>query len=282
MLTYPDIDPVAFSIGPLTVHWYGIMYIVAFAGAWWLARRRASAVPGRVPGWSDAQLSDLVFYGALGAVIGGRLGSVLFYNFGQFLEDPLWLFRVWEGGMSFHGGFLGVMGAFYWYSRHIQRPFFQVLDFIAPMAPFGLGVGRLGNFIGGELWGRPTDAPWGMVFPHVDELARHPSQLYQAFLEGVLLFALVWFFSARPRPRYAVAGLFGIGYGAQRFFVEFFREPDDWLGFIAFEWLTMGQILSLPMIAAGAALMIYAYRGPLAGQRELAGTTLPPKKRGRH
>ena len=263
MLMYPDIDPVAFSLGPLTVHWYGIMYIVAFSGCWWLAKQRAKVgvAPG-AKGWSDEQLSDLVFYGALGAVLGGRLGSVLLYNFDRFLADPVWLFRVWEGGMSFHGGFLGVMLAFYLYARRIKRHYFDVLDFIAPFAPFGLGVGRIGNFIGGELWGRPTDAPWGMVFPHVDDLPRHASQLYQAFLEGVVLFALVWWFSRKPRPRYAVAGLVGLGYGVQRFFVEFYREPDSWLGFVALDWLTIGQILSVPMIVAGAALMLYAYRKP--------------------
>jgi phosphatidylglycerol---prolipoprotein diacylglyceryl transferase len=261
MLTYPDIDPVAFSLGPLAVHWYGIMYIVAFSACWFLARYRARAgVATSSKGWTDDQLSDLVFYGALGAVLGGRVGSVVFYNFDRFISDPVWLLRVWEGGMSFHGGFLGVMLAFYLYSRRIKRNYFDVLDFIAPFAPLGLGIGRIGNFIGGELWGRPTDVSWGMVFPHVDELPRHASQLYQAFLEGVVLFAVVWWFSSKPRPRFAVAGLFGLGYGIQRFFVEFYREPDSWLGFVALEWLTMGQILSVPMIVAGAALMVYAYR----------------------
>lgn len=257
MLTYPRIDPVAISLGPLDVHWYGIMYIVAFAGAWWLARLRARAVPGS---WTHEQISDLVFYGAIGAVVGGRMGSVLFYNFDQFLADPLWLFRVWEGGMSFHGGILGTMAAFWWYARKLGRSWFQVLDFVAPMVPFGLGAGRIGNFIGGELWGRPTDMPWGMVFPHVDDVARHPSQLYQAALEGGLLFAVLWWFSSRPRPRYAVAGMFGLVYGAQRFFVEFFREPDNWIGFVALDWMTMGQVLSLPMILAGALLLYVAYR----------------------
>lgn len=263
MLTYPDIDPVAFSIGPLTVHWYGLMYIVAFSAAWLLARHRSRSKPW-LSHWTDQQLSDLVFYGALGAVLGGRFGSVLFYNFDRFLADPLWLLRVWEGGMSFHGGFLGVMLAFYVYSRKLKRPWFDVLDFIAPFAPLALGFGRLGNFIGGELWGRATTVPWGMVFPHVDEVPRHASQLYQAFLEGVVLFAVVWWFSSKPRPRYAVAGLFGLGYGLQRFFVEFFREPDQWLGFVALNWMTMGQVLSLPMIIAGAALLVIAYRKPNA------------------
>jgi phosphatidylglycerol:prolipoprotein diacylglycerol transferase len=259
MLTYPDINPIALQIGPLAIHWYGIMYIVAFGGAWFLATLRARRMHNY---WTAEHLSDLVFYGALGAVIGGRLGSVFFYNFDQFLAEPLWLFRVWEGGMSFHGGFLGVMAAFYWYSRKLRRPYLEVLDFIAPMAPFGLGAGRLGNFIGGELWGRPTDMPWGMVFPHVDNLPRHPSQLYELALEGVALFIIVWWFSSKPRPLGAVSGLFGIGYGCFRFFIEFFREPDADLGFVAFGWLTMGQLLSLPMILAGVLLMILAYQRP--------------------
>lgn len=256
MLTYPQIDPVAFAIGPLSVHWYGIMYIIAFAGAWGLATYRSTRVPEP---WTSEQISDLVFYGALGAVIGGRLGSVLFYNFDRFLQDPLWLIRVWEGGMAFHGGFLGVLVALYLYTRKIGRDFWSTMDFIAPFVPFGLGAGRIGNFIGGELWGRPTDVPWGMVFPHVDNLARHPSQLYQALLEGVLLFAIVWWFSSKPRPRLAVSGLFAVCYGAFRFFVEFFRQPDEQLGYLAFGWLTMGQLLSLPMIIAGALFLVLAY-----------------------
>lgn len=257
MLTFPQINPVAFSLGPLDVHWYGIMYIVAFSGAWFLAKHRASRTPGS---WTKEQIADLIFYGALGAVIGGRFGSVFFYNFDRVLADPLWALRLWEGGMSFHGGILGVMGALYWYSRRLKKHYFDVLDFIAPIAPFGLGAGRLGNFIGGELWGRQTDVPWGMVFPHVDQYPRHASQLYQFALEGVILFSIMWWFSSKPRPRYAVSGLFGIGYGAQRFFVEFFREPDAALGYIALNWMTMGQLLSLPMIVAGVVLMTMAYR----------------------
>ncbi len=256
MLTHPQFDPVAVSLGPLQIHWYGVMYIVAFGGAWALASWRARREPGR---WSPAQISDLVFYGALGAVVGGRMGSVLFYNFGRFLDDPLWLLRVWEGGMSFHGGLIGVLAAFYIYSRRIGRDYGETLDFIAPLAPFGLGAGRLGNFIGGELWGRPTDAPWGMVFPHVDELARHPSQLYQFALEGLALFAVVWWYARHPRPRLAVSGAFAVGYGCQRFFVEFFREPDRHIGFVAFDWLTMGQLLSAPMVAVGLLMLFLAY-----------------------
>lgn len=257
MLTYPQFDPIAFSLGPLDVHWYGIMYIIAFSGAWYLAKLRARRSQHS---WDSEQIADLIFYGALGAVVGGRLGSVFFYNFDRLMAEPLWLFKVWEGGMSFHGGILGVMAALYWYSRHIKKNYFDVLDFIAPIAPFGLGAGRLGNFIGGELWGRRTEVDWGMVFPHVDQYPRHASQLYQFALEGLLLFGVMWWFSSQQRPRYAVAGLFGIAYGAQRFFVEFYREPDADLGYIAFNWMTMGQLLSLPMIIVGALFMTMAYR----------------------
>lgn len=257
MLIFPEFDPVALSIGPISIHWYGIMYIVAFGGAWGLATYRARRRPGI---WTPEQISDLIFYGALGAVLGGRFGSVFFYNFDRFLADPLWLLRVWEGGMSFHGGLLGVLVALFWYARSIKRDPMEVADFIAPLAPFGLGVGRLGNFINGELWGRPTDVPWGMVFPHIDDVTRHPSQLYEFALEGVVLFSVLWWFSSSPRPRGAIAGLFGLGYGSFRFFVEFFREPDLDLGFIAFDWLTMGQLLSLPVIVAGLLLLFMAYR----------------------
>ena len=257
MLTHPQFDPVALSLGPLSIHWYGLMYIVAFAGIWRLALYRAHKSPGP---WSDEQISDLVFYGAMGAVIGGRLGSVFFYNFDRFLADPIWLFRVWEGGMAFHGGLLGVLASFGWYSRRLGKPFFETMDFVAPLVPFGLGAGRIGNFIGGELWGRPTDLPWGMVFPYVDALPRHPSQLYQFALEGVALFALLWWFSSKPRPRCSITGLFGVGYGVFRFVVEFARQPDADIGFIAFDWLTMGQLLSLPMIVIGALMMAYGYR----------------------
>jgi len=259
MLTFPQFDPVALAIGPISIHWYGIMYMIAFGGAWALASYRAARLGGA---WTSEQISDLVFYGALGAVLGGRLGSVLFYNFDRFLSDPIWLLRVWEGGMSFHGGLLGVLLAFYLYSRSIRKEFFEVMDFIAPFVPFGLGVGRFGNFIGGELWGRPTDVPWGMVFPHVDQLARHPSQLYEVALEGIVLFILVWWFSSKPRPRMAVTGLFALGYGSFRFFIEFYREPDLHLGYVAFEWLTMGQVLSTPMIIGGLVLLIAAYARP--------------------
>ena len=255
MLNYPQIDPVALQLGPLKIHWYGLMYLGGFLAAWWLANWRA-AQPGS--GWNKAQVSDLIFYCAVGVVLGGRLGYVLFYNFERFLADPLWLFAVWEGGMAFHGGLLGVIAAIAWFARKYRKTFFGVADFVAPLVPIGLGLGRLGNFIGGELWGRATELPWGMVFPRADELARHPSQLYQFALEGVVLFSLLWWFSSKPRPAMAVSGLFLAGYGSFRFVVEFAREPDSHLGYIAFDWLTMGQLLSLPMVLVGIGLMGFA------------------------
>ena len=195
----------------------------------------------------------------MGAVLGGRMGSVFFYNMDRFIDDPIWLFRVWEGGMSFHGGFIGVLIAMFLYSRSISKKFWETVDFIAPCVPFGIGAGRLGNFIGGELWGRPTDAAWGMIFPHVDNLPRHPSQLYEIALEGIVLFIIIWWFSSVIKPRMAVSGMFAILYGSFRFFVEFFREPDLHIGFIAFDWLTMGQLLSMPMVIVGFSLLVFAY-----------------------
>ena len=258
MLPYPDIDPVAVQVGPLQVHWYGVMYLVGFVAGWWLGRRRA-----RQP-WtplSPEQVDDLLFYTALGVVIGGRVGYILFYNLPAFLTDPLTLFRVWEGGMSFHGGLLGVLVALGWFAHRYRLAYFAVVDFLAPLVPIGLGAGRIGNFINGELWGRPADVPWAMVFPGAGPAPRHPSQLYEFALEGVVLFALVWGFSRRPRPTMAVSGVFALGYGAARFFVEFFREPDAHLGYLAFGWLTMGQLLSLPLVVVGGVLLTWAYRG---------------------
>lgn len=258
MLQHPQFDPVAISLGPLDIHWYGLTYLVGFLAAWWLGNIRS-----RKP-WSplnQEQVGDLIFWAALGVIAGGRFGYVLFYNFDTFLGDPLWLFRVWEGGMSFHGGLIGVMLAMWWYGRKLGQGFFTMTDFVAPLVPIGLGAGRLGNFINGELWGKPTDVPWGMVFPQApDALARHPSQLYQFALEGVLFFIILWWFSSKPRPRMAVSGLFLVCYGIFRFTVEFVRQPDPQLGYLAFNWLTMGQVLSFPMILAGAALMALAYR----------------------
>lgn len=258
MLPYPQIDPVAFSIGPAKVHWYGLAYLAGLAFAWWLAVRR-SARP-----WSPVsreQVDDLIFYGALGVVLGGRIGYALFYGGEHLAQDPSWLLRVWQGGMSFHGGFLGVLLAMFLFARRRHIRFGALMDFVAPLVPVGLGLGRLGNFIGQELWGRAADVPWAMVFPRDPlQLARHPSQLYQFFLEGVVLFLLLYWYSSRPRPTWAVAGMFSLGYGCLRFFAEFFREPDAHLGFQAFGWMTRGQILCLPMIALGIFLIWDAYR----------------------
>jgi len=257
MLLYPNIDPVAFSLGPLTVHWYGIMYLLAFLSAWWIANKRCRRQGSRI---IKQHVEDIIFYCALGVVLGGRCGYVFIYNFEQWLQDPLWLFRLWEGGMSFHGGLLGVILALALCARKHRHSFFELADFVAPMVPLGLGFGRIGNFIGGELWGRPTAVPWGMVFPHVDNLVRHPSQLYQAFLEGVLLFAIVFWFSAQPRPRMAVSAVFLLFYGIFRFLVEFVRQPDAHIPNLAFGWMTRGQLLSIPMIAVGLVLLVLAYR----------------------
>lgn len=258
MLRHPDIDPIAISLGPVKIHWYGLTYLVGFVVGWWLGRMRT-----RKP-WSpinEEQMSDLLFYIALGVVLGGRFGYVIFYNFDTFLADPLWLFRVWEGGMSFHGGLIGVMLAMWWFGRKVNCSFFALADFVAPLVPVGLGAGRIGNFINGELWGRPTDVSWGMVFPTApDMLARHPSQLYQFAMEGVLLFIALWWFSNKQRPRLAVSGLFLVLYATFRIVAEFYREPDAQLGYLAFDWVTMGQLLSLPMLLAGVILMVIAYR----------------------
>lgn len=261
MLKYPHIDPVLIKIGPVAVHWYGIMYLVGFGAVWLLGNRRAR----KLSGWDEQQVSDLVFYGAIGAVLGGRIGYVLFYNLDSYLQHPLNIFHIWEGGMSFHGGLIGVLAAMAWFARKTGKGFFEVTDFLAPMVPIGLGAGRIGNFINGELWGRVTDAPWGMVFPGAEAggLPRHPSQLYEAVCEGLLLFLILWIFTGKARPRMAVSGLFLLGYGCFRFLLEFFRMPDAQLGFIAFDWLTMGQLLSLPLVLAGGILLILAYRkGP--------------------
>ncbi|OAN14160.1 prolipoprotein diacylglyceryl transferase [Photobacterium jeanii] len=255
-ITFPNIDPVLIEIGPLAIRWYGLMYLIGFIFAMWLANRRADKPNS---GWTRDQVSDLLFAGFLGVVLGGRIGYVLFYNFELFLDNPLYLFQVWTGGMSFHGGLLGVITAMFWYARKNGRTFFGVADFVAPLVPFGLGMGRLGNFINGELWGRVTDVPWAMIFPTGGPLPRHPSQLYEFFLEGLVLLIILNIFIRKPRPAGAVSGLFLLGYGSFRFIVEYFREPDAHLGLFG-GWISMGQILSLPMVIGGLLMMLWAYK----------------------
>lgn len=257
MLSYPNINPVLVTLGPLKVHWYGIMYLIGFAAVWVLGQHRAKQP------WSVIKpeaIEDLVTFGALGVIVGGRLGYVLFYKFSDFLSDPLMLFKIWQGGMSFHGGMLGVFVAMWLFAKQQNCTLFQLTDIIAPLAPIGLGAGRLGNFINSELWGRTTDVPWAMVFPNGGPLARHPSQLYEAFLEGLVLFVVLWIYTQKPRPTMAATGLAVFLYGCFRFFVEFFRMPDAHLGYLALDWVTMGQILSAPMILIGALMVYFAYQ----------------------
>lgn len=254
MLAYPSINPIAFSLGPIDVHWYGLMYLFAFLLAWYVAKLRAE----KSTMWNQAEVTDLIFYGAMGVVLGGRLGYVLFYNFSHFIHDPFILLKIWQGGMSFHGGLLGVLVAMVLFAKKYHKTFFQVTDFISPLVPIGLGLGRIGNFLNGELWGRATDMPWGIVFPQVDNIARHPSQLYQAFFEGLVLFIILWIYSRKPRPIMAVSGMFALCYGVFRLFTEQFREPDAHLGLLWFH-LTMGQWLSLPLIIVGILLLYFAY-----------------------
>ncbi|MBR9881264.1 MULTISPECIES: prolipoprotein diacylglyceryl transferase [unclassified Halomonas] len=258
MIAYPQIDPVALSLGPVQLHWYGLMYVVGLTAAWWLGRRRAHRL-----GLTHDDIGDLIFYGALGVIIGGRLGFVLFYGLDQVLTNPLWLFKVWEGGMSFHGGLAGVLIAAWLFARRRRLAYLKLTDFIAPLVPIGLGAGRLGNFINHELPGRVSDVPWAMVFPPMLGLGsepRHPSALYEFALEGVVLFAVLWWLSRKPQSQGLISGLFLLLYGTFRFIVEFARLPDPQLGFIAFDWLTMGQLLTVPMLAAGALLVITARR----------------------
>ena len=257
MLPYPNIDPVALDLGFLQIHWYGLMYLVGIGGAWFLASRRLHAFD---PTWSKEKLSDLVFWVAMGVIVGGRLGYVLFYDLPAYIANPLLILEVWKGGMSFHGGLLGVMLATLWFARRNGKSFFELMDFIAPLVPIGLGAGRIGNFINAELWGKVSDVPWAMVFPTGGPLPRHPSQLYQFALEGVALFVILWIYSRKPRPTMAVSGLFAVCYGIFRFIVEFVRVPDAQLGYLAWGWLTMGQVLCVPMVLAGLGLMVYAYK----------------------
>jgi len=257
MLIHPQIDPVAIAIGPLAVRWYGLMYLIGFGAAFLLARSRIKQ--GRSGNISIAVFDDLFFFSVLGVVLGGRLGYVLFYKPAYYFSHPLEILAVWQGGMAFHGGFLGVLLAMVYIARKHRIHWLAIMDFIAPLVPPALAAGRIGNFINGELWGRTTDVAWGMVFRGAGALPRHPSQLYQFALEGVLLFVILWAYSAKPRPTGAVSAMFLIGYGALRFAAEFFREPDDFLGLLAFN-LSMGQWLSLPMILAGIAMLAWAGR----------------------
>jgi phosphatidylglycerol:prolipoprotein diacylglycerol transferase len=273
MITYPEIDPVLLAVGPLKIHWYGVMYLIGFLGGWWLGRLRAARPDSP---WSPQQMDDMMFYIVLGVVLGGRFGYILFYGLDKLLADPLYLFRVWEGGMSFHGGLIGVLLAMWLFARRHGRTFFQATDFVAPLVTVGLGAGRLGNFINAELWGGPTSLPWGMQVPcdiagglcsrlglppnTLYSLPVHPNQLYELLLEGVVLFLILWLFSARRPPRMAVSGMFLVCYGVFRFLIELVRLPDAHIGYLAFGWVTMGQVLSTPMILFGMLLLFLAYR----------------------
>jgi phosphatidylglycerol---prolipoprotein diacylglyceryl transferase len=247
-----DFDPVAISIFGWGIHWYGLMYVMAFASAWWLGRLQTKR---HHKDWNYEQVEDLLFYGGMGVILGGRIGYVLFYSFSDFISNPVMLFQVWQGGMSFHGGLLGVLAAMVLFNRKYKKGYFSILDFGAPLIPLGLGFGRIGNFINGELWGKTTDLPWGMIFPAADNLPRHPNPLYEAILEGLVLFIILWWFSAKPRERMSTIAVFFIGYGIFRFMVEFVRVPDAHLGYLAWGWLTMGQILTMPLILAGLFLV---------------------------
>lgn len=260
MLNYPNIDPIAFSFGSLNIYWYGISYIIGISSAWLVLLVRIKK--GLCPvSYSNDDIADIVFYFTLGIIIGGRLGWVLFYNFSYYLDHVLDIFKLYQGGMSFHGGLLGGICATFWFARKKGTYFFHITDMLAPVTPIALGCGRIGNFINGELWGRPSDLPWAMVFPNpsAGNIARHPSQLYEFLLEGCLLFIILWFYTSHPRPMKAVSGMFLLGYGVIRFGVEFVREPDRHIGYLLFGWLTLGQLLSVPMIILGVWLIAFAY-----------------------
>ncbi len=254
-MIYPNINPIALDLGFVQIYWYGIMYLLAFLSAYLLANYRAK----QLNSWNKQQIEDLIFYGAIGVVAGGRLGYILFYNLGAFIADPLSIFALQNGGMSFHGGFIGVASAMWFFNRKYNKTFFTTVDFVVPLVPLGLGFGRMGNFINGELWGKITTSPFGM-FIQEQGVARYPSQLYEAFLEGLVLFVVLWVFSSKSRTPMTTSALFLILYGLFRFIIEFVRVPDIQLGYLAFEWLTMGQLLSLPMIVLGAFLLLKAKR----------------------
>ena len=257
MLNYPQIDQIAFRVGPIKVHWYGLMYFFGLMMAWLLGLYRVRQSNQK---WTSQQIGDLIFYCAFGIIVGGRLGYMLFYDLSDFIADPVLVFQVWRGGMSFHGGLIGVAMATWIFSCRTGKHWIDVTDFIVPLVPLGLAAGRIGNFINEELYGRVTGVPWGMVFPGGGSLPRHPSQLYEFLLEGILLFIILWRFSSKIRPRFAVMSLFLLCYGMFRFVAEFFRQPDQQLGFVAWGWLTRGQELSLPMIVGGAFMLWWSYQ----------------------
>ena len=262
MWQYPELNPIALSIGPIAIHWYALSYLLGIGFVWWhLSHKSKLAVQLSTPqfAYTQEQISDLAFYAVLGVILGGRIGYMLFYGWEQLLDNPLNLLKVWQGGMSFHGGMIGVCLGVVFFCRMSGRSFFQVTDFLAPSVPFALGCGRIGNFINGELPGRTTQVAWAVIYPG-DIQGRHPSSLYQALLEGVVLFALLWLFSRKPRPVMAVSAVFLLGYGSLRVFSECFRAPDIQLGFMAFNHLTQGQLLSIPMLLIGAGILLYSYR----------------------
>ena len=256
MLIYPNINPTAFHLGSLQVHWYGLMYLFSFLVGWLLMLYRAKHLS---LSFTKDQISDLLFFIAIGVIFGGRLGYMLFYDFFDFVHHPWVIIQVWNGGMSFHGGLIGTILMIWWWAKRNHKHIIDITDFIAPIVPIGLGAGRIGNFINGELWGSVTTMSWGVIFPQADSLPRHPSLVYEFLLEGVLLFIILWWFSSKPRPRWAVSGLFLLLYGSFRIFCEFFRQPDPQFGFIAFGWVTMGELLSIPMIILGVIILTYAY-----------------------
>ena len=258
MIQHPNFDPVAISIGPVSIHWYGLMYLIGFFAGVSLGIYRARSTNSD---WDKDQVWDLLFYVAMGVIFGGRLGYILFYKLNYYLSHPVEILYLWQGGMSFHGGLLGVLVAMLVFARKTDKTFWTVTDFLAPLVPIGLGTGRIGNFINQELWGGVTNVPWAVVFPAADAMPRHPSQLYEALLEGLILFIILWVYSAKPRPPGRVSGLFLLGYAVSRFIVELFREPDSHLGYIAFDWLTMGQVLSIPMILLGLWLILRPSEG---------------------